>query len=39
MAEAIAMTPRGTLKLLQRLEDKGVVVVQGATRDRRYRLR
>lgn len=39
IAEAVNLTPRGTLKLLQRLESKGVVVGRGSTSDRTYRLK
>ena len=39
IAKAIGMSPRGTLKLLRRLTDQGILKVTGATSNRTYALR
>lgn len=39
VAEAMGLTSRGTLKVLKKLVERGVVVAQGSTSDRTYRLR
>ena len=38
IAEAIGLTPRGTLKVLKRLVERGVVAASGATSNRVYTL-
>lgn len=37
--DALGLTSRGTLKVLKKLVEKNIVVAQGATSDRIYRLR
>lgn len=39
VAEAMGLTPRGTLKALKKLVERGVVVAQDSTSDRTYRPR
>ena len=37
IADAVALTPRGTLKVFKRLEEKQLVYAEGSTRSRVYR--
>ena len=39
IAEALGITPRGTLKLLRKMVEKDLLSVQGETRNREYSLR